>query len=272
MRNLAAATLLLFSAASCLESNPQPSPEGGGDMWRAKGGDQSVAEAVASGEDARWPPPGDSQAVDLGGGQPDVVAPEDVAELLDLLDDHSLDARGQPDCQASCDAADDLQDVSLEVTLDAAEEPEVQEDPVAVILEQYGVGLLTSHLSLDEAAAQAEQYGSAVSFLEALHDALNSFLTDGSDLESPLALMDDVEAEDCGNPPGAAEKLLCFMNRPSTEFWLVGAAGQPWPADNGESVTLYWVFFMTIPDLGDYHFWAIVDRSGEQPVYNYGFN
>jgi len=273
MRNLAAATLLLFSAVSCLESNPQPSPEGGGDSWRQKVPDILAAHDVVSQEETRWPPPEDSRGQDLGGGQLDLVAPEDVADAADLPGEDSIDAEvGLPDCQAPCDAVDALDDFGSEVAPDAVVEPEVQPDPVAAILEQYGVDELTSYVSPDEAAAQAEQYASVVSFPEALHLALESFLTDDSDQESPLALMDYVEAQDCGDPAGPNEELLCFVNRPSTELWLVDGDGKPWPAENGESVADNWVFFMKIPDLGDYLFWAIVDRSGDKPVYNYGFN
>ena len=45
----------------------------------------------------------------------------------------------------------------------------------------------------------------------------------------------------------------------------------PAPED-GERVEENWIFVLSLPDLSDHIYWAIVDREGKLPAYNYGFN
>lgn len=108
----------------------------------------------------------------------------------------------------------------------------------------------------------------AVGFEDALRSALESFLTDGDDPESPLGIVRQLL------PAGASAAeveaaVRDYLNRPSTELSLMARGDSP---EHGESVTDSWVFSLSIPDLSDHGHWAIVDRAGSEGTYNYGFN
>ncbi len=105
----------------------------------------------------------------------------------------------------------------------------------------------------------------------AIRRALDSLLTETSDDESPLSLIVDLLDDESA----AQAALADYLNRSSTRLALVprvwrDEAGVYLP-ENGESVETNWVFFMTVGDLSDHLFWAIVPRDGGA-VTNYGFN
>ena len=45
-----------------------------------------------------------------------------------------------------------------------------------------------------------------------------------------------------------------------------------YPPEHGERPDTAWCFCLRIAELSDVLHWAIVDRAGVQPTYNYGFN
>ena len=143
------------------------------------------------------------------------------------------------------------------------------EQKIATVLDRAGVASLKTFMSSESIEAQAMTPGNTVSFEKALGQALESFLTDDEDIESPLSLMSDMFED-----PSA--KLLAFLNDGSTRISLVTTdAGRDdhgaYPAEHGESVENNWVFALTLPEFSDHLFWAIIPRNGEEP-YNYGFN
>ena len=106
-----------------------------------------------------------------------------------------------------------------------------------------------------------------VSLDDALRAGINSLLTDSSDVESPLALVRDVQG--VTDPEEAKANLKELLAHSTTRVRLMARGEAP---EGGESIDESWVLEIEIPDLGDTTFWAVVDRTGARPAYNYGFN
>jgi hypothetical protein len=147
----------------------------------------------------------------------------------------------------------------------------------ALLVDDHGLDQLTISLDITEIEAQTAAYPGPIDFMTALDLAMTSFLTDDDDIESPLGIATFVaEATwDPDNPEGQTFEeatlaaLLDHLNRPTASISLV-PIGQT--AEHGESVVDNWVFFLTIDELSDHLYWAIVDRQGVTATYNYGFN
>jgi hypothetical protein len=141
---------------------------------------------------------------------------------------------------------------------------------VAEILGAYGITELGVILPPDEVCAQQQQYDNLVSFSAAVEAAIVSFLSDDEDMDSPLARLEFVDGGPClaGDP---SDRIRCFMDRPDSSFELIGPQSR-FPPEHRESLDESWSFYLSMDSLSDHLFWAIVDRSGAQPAYNYGFN
>lgn len=133
------------------------------------------------------------------------------------------------------------------------------------VLEEYGLSSMGIEIDAPEARAQDEL--GAVKFEGALRKALDSFLKDGDDPESPYGLI--AEDEMYGRPRAEIEaKVKDYLNQPSTTFRLHARGDLP---EHGESTDTNWVFGLYIDTLSDHGHWAIVDRASGD-TYNYGFN
>ena len=140
-----------------------------------------------------------------------------------------------------------------------------------------GVAVPLRALLLLLCTTRASAYPGPTDFMTALDAAMTSFLTDDDDIESPLGIATFVAEETWteDNPEGQTfaeatlAALLDHLNRPTASLSLV-PIGQT--AEHGESVVDNWVFFLTIDELSDHLYWAIVDRQGVVATYNYGFN
>jgi len=141
---------------------------------------------------------------------------------------------------------------------------------VAEILEAHGITELEVILPPDEVCAQQQEYDNLVSFSEAVEAAVVSFLSDDEDIDSPLARLEFVDGGPClaGDP---SDRVRCFMDRDDSSLELIGPLSR-FPPEHGESLAESWSFYLSMDALSDHLFWAIVDRSGAQPAYNYGFN
>jgi hypothetical protein len=141
---------------------------------------------------------------------------------------------------------------------------------VAEILGAHGITELEVILPPDEVCAQQEQYDNLVSFSAAVEAAVLSFLSDAEDMDSPLARLEFVEGGPClaGDP---SDRVRCFMDREDSSFELIGSLSR-FPPEHRESLAENWSFYLSMDALSDHLFWGIVDRSGAQPAYNYGFN
>ena len=114
-------------------------------------------------------------------------------------------------------------------------------------------------------------------YLDALDLALESFLTDKSNPESPLAIVPDVMKSYKGNaskPQQHLQKLIELINSGGTLCMpdIDGASEKCFYAEEGEDVERNWIFLLQIPELSDHMFWAVVSKDGKEEVYNYVFN
>ena len=135
-------------------------------------------------------------------------------------------------------------------------------------------GIAKAHVDIAESEiAKQEALGGTVKFEPAFRAALKSFLTDGDGGESPLSLINDLDADDlpegCGRLTSKEARLKCLVNDGETEIRML-KVGQT--AEEGESVKDNWIFTISLPQLSDHGHWAIVDRKGRAATYNYGFN
>ncbi|MBI4613484.1 MAG: hypothetical protein HY720_07740 [Planctomycetes bacterium] len=146
----------------------------------------------------------------------------------------------------------------------------------AAILAAYGVERMA--VTLDETELDRQtRLGGVVPFPAAFLWAVESFLEDDRDAESPLALVLEDAFRDEGVPfalpvPAAVrrrsiELVASHANR--GEIRLLALDEEP---EGQESARENWIFSLDLPELSDHGHWAVVDRAGEKPVYNYGFN
>ena len=102
--------------------------------------------------------------------------------------------------------------------------------------------------------------------------AITNFLEDDNDPESPLALI-LAQPEAYGLPEGvdkaaATEFLPSHLNQPTVKM-LLHTPKMGYAPENGKTIADNWIFQLDLDD-GVIH-WAIIDRSGVQAPYNYGF-
>lgn len=144
---------------------------------------------------------------------------------------------------------------------------------VASVLAEYGVPNLQVSFDLEEINAQTAELGGVVSFKKALRAAIDSFINDGDHQESPLALVNEI-SDGAWTQATPEDTVRWFINRPTASFELNPrvATEDTSPPEDGESVADAWVFNLRIGELSDHLHWAIVDRTGNNDAYNYGFN
>lgn len=137
------------------------------------------------------------------------------------------------------------------------------------VLADMGLSRMRVDIDMAELEAQVSGLNNTVGFEAALRDALDSFLTDGDDIESPLGLVTELNYGAGLTRDELLGKVRELLNSPSTTLRVNARTNPP---EHGESVEDNWVIRLSVPDLGDHGHWAIVDRAGNRPTYNYGFN
>ena len=171
------------------------------------------------------------------------------------------------------------------------------QDAIAKIKAKFGVSQLTVEIEAADIEAQSGM-GNKVSFIKALELAIQSFLEDGRNYESPVgsvlvdpgaynlqevqdktvtsqivgAWMNDLSSQMRYHPdlaPMAMEQVRVWMNDPSSKIILCTSESRYLP-ENGETIEGNWIFRLDLPATPLLH-WAIVDRSGEKQPYNYGY-
>jgi len=113
--------------------------------------------------------------------------------------------------------------------------------------------------------------GGKVTFTEALKLAITNFLEDDNDPESPLALI--IEQPDAYSLPEGADKaaaITLLRSNLNTAKILLHTPKIGYAPENGETIADNWIFQLDLDD-GIIH-WAIVDRSGVNAPFNYGFS
>ena len=156
---------------------------------------------------------------------------------------------------------------------------EVTRQQIEAVLEEFNLSGLNIQLPLEEINRQNKQMNNNVDFLNALRMALASFITDGESNESPKSLLIEFAFEHFGLEyefpyseqveKRSQELVKQFMLQQSSVLSILGQAEQ---AEFGETTENYWIFTLYLGDLSDHYYWAIVDREGIVPTYNYGFN
>ncbi|MEG5000965.1 lamin tail domain-containing protein [Microcoleus sp. B4-D4] len=139
---------------------------------------------------------------------------------------------------------------------------------------------LTSSLGLDnlileadpEAIEAQKALGGQVTFEEALTSAYDSFELDNSQEGSVLDTIAD-NAAAVGVPfayfnGDHVPSSYQYLRKPTTKITLC-TPETPMLPTKGESIEANWIFMLQIPELNTVH-WAIIDRLGEEEVYNYG--
>ena len=113
-----------------------------------------------------------------------------------------------------------------------------------------------------------------VSFPEALRLALQSFLEDGQDIESPLGMITHDPTSlgllSDADERAMRERLRELLDDERASLQLLSPTEQ-FPPERGESIEANWLFRLRMPQTFSSLMWAVVDRAGVTPAYNYGF-
>jgi len=156
---------------------------------------------------------------------------------------------------------------------------------LAEVMSELGLEQMELKIPAVEVAGQIADFGGTVGFEEALRAALHSYLNDGTHVESPLETV-RMYIEETGPLDGNIEDpkagVVAFMNRPTSRLSLVrrqdyeAEATESWdfvmPPNHDEQLAPNWIFKLDINELSDHLHWALVDREGNKPTKNYGFN
>jgi hypothetical protein len=148
-----------------------------------------------------------------------------------------------------------------------------------MVRSELGLRNIQLNLPKSEVCLQHERYVNMVSYRDAVNLAFESFLNDGTHIESPIALAIEISYSELGipyqnpHPPevleNAKKNVLGYLNDVSSQFSLVPVGQLP---EHGETVQENWVFKLKMPRFSDHIYWAVIDRTGVRKVYNYGFN
>ena len=161
-----------------------------------------------------------------------------------------------------------LIELNSKINVGILESNSIYEPAEEIIRNEFGFELMKINISTMEVQYQTSSCENEVDFEEALRSAMNGFIFNGDDVESPKALiMNDFYV----NENEAEDMVVTFLNDTDSYIELVPFTDE-YPAEHGELLQENWIFYLNIPDLSDHLYWAIVDRSGELPVYVYGFN
>lgn len=138
---------------------------------------------------------------------------------------------------------------------------------------QQQIETLLKALEVPDLAVEVPPVADEEGFLEALEAAITSFIEDGEDEQSPLALIEaDPLAYDLSDEPEREElqnAVRDFMNAGDSQLTLI-TSESPIQPDGGENPDKFWVFLLQMPSLSQHRWWAIVDKNGRRETYNYG--
>jgi len=148
-----------------------------------------------------------------------------------------------------------------------------------VIALEFGITEASVAIDASEVCRQTNNTNSQIDIVHAVRNSIKSFLHDASQVESPRALVLDLAFAEANlpwsSPPPAevnaiADRMLRdYINQPTTKIALLSLEESP---EGGESIEANWVIKLKIGSLSDHIFWAVTDRQGTKPTYNYGFN
>ncbi len=151
----------------------------------------------------------------------------------------------------------------------------------STILKELGLDKMTVAIDDKDIKEQSDKLDNKINFDLAFKLAMDSFMNDNDDWESPLALAiedayDVFDQEGNFNPTQeqlvekGKEILFRVLNDPATTITLLSLSD--YPPEGCETVSENWIFLIEMKKYSDHDHWAIVNRLGKKPVYNYGFN
>lgn len=151
-----------------------------------------------------------------------------------------------------------------------------------IIDNEFGLDQLALRVDMSHLVDKLSE-GTFVPFDYAVRMALESFLTDGKDDESPLRIAKigffkknkhaKIKEKFGFNQDSKVQQFLREkLQQGDATLSLVSDDGLQGRPERGESTEYAWVFELTVPGLSDHIYWAVVDLDGYQPTYNYGFN
>lgn len=129
----------------------------------------------------------------------------------------------------------------------------------ALVQSAFSLSNLTVAISEKEIAAYQQQFAQKLNedaFLQALHAAFKSWLSDSTDGESFLQNIPE------------QEQWMTILNQRNAVLTLLAPTEI---APRGERPNQNWIFVLSIPTLSDHQFFAVFNPA-KQKVYNYGFN
>lgn len=150
-----------------------------------------------------------------------------------------------------------------------------------IVRDKYNLKDLTVLVNPLDVEEQEVLPNNKVSFEQALDQAIVSFLSDYSHPESPGSIVSNVFEIFPGEDENAAVKIHFKLSEFFGNGKLRLLPDLVWnydddydfnPPEDGESAADNWIFSLSLYDLSDHVFWAIVPRDGKSRVYNYGFN
>jgi hypothetical protein len=153
-----------------------------------------------------------------------------------------------------------------------------------ILTEEFHLPALQLTVTERDIVLQNSHSNTQVQFESVLRASLTSFLKDGTDLESPRSLVEHIHelyrnrfaSEQEWDAALTAKVQEYLKNNATLELYPYALYDTDAPtfltAEHGESTKDNWIFQLALRDLSDHLFWAITDRTGEKPTYNYGFN
>ena len=149
-----------------------------------------------------------------------------------------------------------------------------------VVRKEFGLSGLAIDIDPAEADRQSALEGQ-VSLEIALRFALISWFEDETAPDTPRGtvagrhrLSSAGFADGASYEKAVAEKLQAYLNDRGKLYLLPHTNLTPAaysPPKYGEQVEQNWIFGLELPALAGHTFWAIVQRDGRRPAYNYGF-
>lgn len=139
-------------------------------------------------------------------------------------------------------------------------------DAKQMVRDELGLEKTRIVLQVEDVCGQGELDGQ-VELLQALSSGIEAVLTDGRDAQSAVATAKQILGTK--DTEAAMRYVRDALDREGATIRLMSLGEE---TEGGESISANWILEVEIPELGDTAFFAVVDRSGKEPAYTYGFN
>jgi len=161
------------------------------------------------------------------------------------------------------------------------------QDLIASILElEFQLKDIDWQIPSEEIKHQRKLAGN-IEFSTALRSAMHSFIYHDEDVESLRSLVVEIHQEVKPEQFKLRSMYDDYINDKIKKYLNEGVIylvpenihqldpddyEEVYPPEQGERVENNWVFMLSLPTLSDHIFWSIVERSGKNQTYSYGFN